>query len=658
MSSVPARILFLRPDTYGDLFLFEPVPRLVRSVWPHTEVAVLLREPYADVVPLLASEGVRWLTTDCDPYREGPGERPAALEALRRTVQEFAPDCVVAACAAQTWLEPAVATFLPHARQISVGAGLTDLASRVALDAVLPSDWAAIYPEKVHVDPDLPEWEKNLRLADALLGREAPRWWPVARVPGSGRERVAQILAERGLRPGEFVACAAAGTANVKIKSWPASHYGETLAWLEREKGVRALLIGHAAERETLEAVRQAAHDRGVETTLWLGQDGEMPVVAGLLAAARFYFGNDTGAQHLAAALGRPVLSIFGGGTWPRFRPMARRSCAVVQPLPCFGCAWDCYFVDAPCVRTISPASVRQALEKFLQDDADGQTMDEAGGLDPGARALIHTATPRLRFLHRDSADRLRQTGELAALLRESEADRDARLEQVRDLSRQARVLADQLQANDTEHRRQTGELAALLRESEADRDARLEQVRDLSRQARVLADQLQADDTEHRRQTGELTALLRESEADRDARLEQVRDLSRQARVLADQLQANDTEHRRQTGELAALLRESEADRADRLRQIEELAALLRESEADRADRLRQIEELTAWLRESEADRAARLDHIMELRVVMQASETQRAHLLSQIEERRADQAEPAGPADVRLINRDRDQI
>ena len=109
------------------------------------------------------------------------------------------------------------------------------------------------------------------------------------------------------------------------------------------------------------------------------GKDGEMPVVAGLLASARFYFGNDTGALHLAASLGRPVVSIFGGGHWPRFAPVAHRSLTIIQSLPCFGCEWDCYFVDAPCVRTISPASVRQALETFLRDETTGKPTAPAG---------------------------------------------------------------------------------------------------------------------------------------------------------------------------------------------------------------------------------------------------------------------------------------
>ena len=321
MSPLPKRILFLRPDAYGDLFLFEPVPRLVRHLWPHAEVAVLIRKPYEDAIPLIETAGVRWLTTTCNPYREGPGDNPAALDALRDTVREFAPDCVVAACNEQTWLESAVAAFLPNTRQLSLGPGLTDPIARAALATVLPVDWQAIYPEKILVDPGMPEWQKNLRLADALLGYQAPRWWPVARVPEATRAHVTEILAAAGLKAGGFVVCPAAGTANVQIKSWPAEHYGEMLAWLEREHGIRGLLIGHVSEREHLETVRQVARRGGADPALWVGQNGEMPVVGGLVEAARFYFGNDTGALHLAAALGGPWCRSSAAGTGRGFNP-------------------------------------------------------------------------------------------------------------------------------------------------------------------------------------------------------------------------------------------------------------------------------------------------------------------------------------------------
>ena len=661
--SIPAkRILFLRPDAYGDLCLFEPVPRLVRHTWPQTEIGVLIRKPYQDITALFPPVGVRWLTTEANPYQQGPGENLPALKALAETVRAFEPDCVVAACAEQTWLEAAVAAFLPDVRHISLGPGLTDPLIRAALEAVLPVDWARIYPERIPVRAEQREWEKNLALADALLGLEAPRWWPVAQIPADAGAQAAHILRESGLAAGKYVVCAAAGTANVSIKSWPAEHYGETLAWLEREHGIRALVVGHVAEWEQLEAVCRTARDGGAEPALWFGENGEMPILGGLLAAARFYFGNDTGALHLAAALGRPLVPIFGGGTWPRFQPVARRSLTVVQPLPCFGCAWDCYFVDAPCLRAISPVSVRLALEQFLRDEADGQAVFEAQGLEAGARDLIEKATPRLRFAREDSRDRLRQNKELSSRVREldlqlqaSDRDRDARLEQIEELSGRARELDSQLQASDRDRDarlQQIEELSERAREldlqlqaSDRDRDARLQQIEELSVRVRNLDLQLQTSDQDRNarlQQIEELSARVREldlqlqaSDQDRNARLQQIEELTRGIEERDRQLLASEEdgngrlrqikELSARVGELDLRLRTSDEDGNGRLRQIEELSSRLREldlrlqtSEEDRNRRLRQVEELSFRLRDldfrlqtSDEDRDARLQQI-----------------------------------------------
>src|ERR1700720_4093041 len=108
----PKKLLIIRPDAYGDIMLFEPVLRVLRETWAETEIAVLIQERYADLTSLLPT-GIRWLTTQCDPYRTGPTTNPPAIDALQREVTKFAPVCVLAACFAKTWLEAVVAAWAP-----------------------------------------------------------------------------------------------------------------------------------------------------------------------------------------------------------------------------------------------------------------------------------------------------------------------------------------------------------------------------------------------------------------------------------------------------------------------------------------------------------------------------------------------------------------
>ncbi len=617
MSSVPARILFLHPDTYGDLVLFEPVLRLVREEWPQTEIGVLVRAPYVDAAPLLAEQGaVRWLTTTCNPYRQSPRESRAGLEELRAAVLAFNPDWLVAACLERTWLDAAVASFLPHTRKFCMGEG--DLP---ALEAEFGIDWATVRWEEIPVETASREWEKNLLLAGTLLGKEAPRWWPIVRTQQADRQRADEVLSGAGLSRGAFAAVCAAGTANVRIKAWPAERFAENIAWLERVRGLKTLLIGHESERTILETVRDGAAAAGASPAIWLGQDGEIGLLAALLEAAQFYLGNDTGAVHLAAGLGRPLVAIYGGGTWPRFEPVARRSVVIVQPLPCFGCRWDCFFVDAPCIRTISTDSVRQALERFLADDRDGQTVFEGSGLGADARGLIEVATPKLRFLRDDSLARhgqvqqlTHQVSALSRRLEASDADRDARLDEIETLSRR-------LEASDTDREARLGEIETLSRRleaSDADRDARLREIRALATQLAVsesdrdarlvkideFGRRIKEMEAEHTRQIDQLKALLEASDTDREARL-------RQVGVLDRRLLTADADFTRQLNELRALLAASEADRDARLKQVERLTPLLLESEADRAARGELLKTLGSQIQRMDASLQEQDKHI-----------------------------------------------
>ena len=369
-SAIPQRLLIVRPDAYGDLVLFEPALRMLRETWEDTEITVLIQQRYADLTPLL-TPGIRWLTTKCNPYRQGVDADPRALKTLQDAIESLAPDCVVSACYDKTWLEAAAAAFAPRARQISLGPYALDPVSRIIVQRTLPVRWSKIYPEIVPVERDSTDWEKNLQLARHLTGRDVPRRLPALAVPGPAQQQATAILRANGLPPGGFAACFPAGTANVTIKAWPPAAFGQCLAWLEKEHGLRPLLMGHENERDILEAVELSAREAGASPAMWTGASGQIALMAALLQQGRLFFGNDTGALHVAGALDKPVVGIFGGGHWPRFRPAARRSACVLQPLPCFGCNWECAFDNAPCVKTISPDAVRRALQQALASDED-----------------------------------------------------------------------------------------------------------------------------------------------------------------------------------------------------------------------------------------------------------------------------------------------
>eukprot|EP01035_Chromulina_nebulosa_P031882 gene31882-42525_t len=230
------------------------------------------------------------------------------------------------------------------------------------------------------------------------------------------------------LTPGRYVVCAAAGFANVHLKTWPADRFAAALRHLSAQHALPVLLVGHESERAHLAALLSAVSASPSPTNapqLWLGSDNSLPTLAALLADARLYLGNDTGAMHLAAALDIPVVAIFGGGTWPRFTPAARRGLALVQPLPCFGCGWDCAFsaTEAPCLTGITATDVTSALDRHLAAP-DAPFAVHALPLSPSLppSVFIGAASTRYRALRAEHLARQHKLEELTALDREKDA--------------------------------------------------------------------------------------------------------------------------------------------------------------------------------------------------------------------------------------------
>ena len=113
-----------------------------------------------------------------------------------------------------------------------------------------------------------------------------------------------------------------------------------------------------------------------------------LDLLPAILALSEGYLGRDTGPMHIAAALRRPVLAVFGGGTWPRFIPAALAGAALTCAVPCSGCGWNCHFDDSHCVKDVPIEPVIQELRRTIAGrggfrtivfEADTKRLEEMG---------------------------------------------------------------------------------------------------------------------------------------------------------------------------------------------------------------------------------------------------------------------------------------
>jgi len=142
-------------------------------------------------------------------------------------------------------------------------------------------------------------------------------------------------------------------------KRWPAERFGA----LAQGLGMPVALLGSPSERELCTRVGASARNLAGETTL--------DEAIELLAAAELVVTNDSGLMHVAAALDRPQVALFGSSSPEHTPPLSTRARVVwlrVECSPCF--ARECPLGHFRCMLDIAPERVRAEIEALTAEAA------------------------------------------------------------------------------------------------------------------------------------------------------------------------------------------------------------------------------------------------------------------------------------------------
>lgn len=190
------------------------------------------------------------------------------------------------------------------------------------------------------------------RLVDrfAALADVAPAT-PRLRPDAAARRR---LLARHCLTTRRPVVALCPGADYGPAKRWPEEHFAQ-LARRCADAGADVWVLGSSREAASIVARESAAVDLIGRTSLLEAVD--------LLSAASVVVANDSGLTHVAAALGVPVVALYGSSS-PDFTPPLSRQAVVMQRelscRPCF--RRECPFGHTDCLRGIAPEQVFAAL--------------------------------------------------------------------------------------------------------------------------------------------------------------------------------------------------------------------------------------------------------------------------------------------------------
>jgi heptosyltransferase-2 len=326
----PERIVIRAPNWLGDAILSLPAVRDVRRHFPSARLEVLAR-PW--VAPLYGA------VREVDGVRESRGVRPDASQ-LRGSFD--------------------TAVLLPNS-----------FASALSV-------WRAAVPERWGYATDLrgPLLTRRARVPSSVRGRSQVYYYR-AMLAGVGLDVTTEADAslscpaewaargeERlggddtpwiGLNPGAFFGSA---------KRWIPERYAAAGELLARRMGAKVAILGGAAERPLGEAIaaglRAPVRMLCGETTL--------PELVGVLSHLRLLLTNDSGPMHVAAALGVPVVAVFGPTDWRETAPVGSRHRLVREPVHCSPCMLRECPIDHRCMTRISVDRVVDEARALLAE--------------------------------------------------------------------------------------------------------------------------------------------------------------------------------------------------------------------------------------------------------------------------------------------------
>lgn len=199
------------------------------------------------------------------------------------------------------------------------------------------------------------------RLPDSLI--VGLRSAPLARAAGLERF-AAEGIAEPviGVSPG-----AAFGTA----KRWLPERFAESACTLAESLNAMVALHGSASERELCEAVKEAISARGIRAVNYAGRTTLEEFIERAAASALF-LSNDSGAMHIASALGVPTVAVFGATNPHTTGPAGRSSRIVRHPVNCSPCLLRECPIDHRCMTSIPSEAVSQSAIDLVQMQVSG----------------------------------------------------------------------------------------------------------------------------------------------------------------------------------------------------------------------------------------------------------------------------------------------
>ena len=351
------KILVRATNWVGDAIMALPALRAVRTKFADAHIAIVARPYVADIY---RGQGVCDELIAYDPRgaEKGFGGRERLAERLR--AGKFDAALLLQNAFDAAWLawRAGIPERIGYARD---GRGIL-LTKSIAVPKAgeTPAHEQFYYLELVRKAgwAERAEGESEISLAVSRESSEAAEQKLIA----------AGVRSSAGGGTGALRVAIGAGASYGSAKCWLPERFAEVANRLMTESDAEIILFGTANELAVSNAIIAGMKRKAIDLT---GKTAiaELPA---LLSRCQLFIGNDSGAMHVASAVGLPVVAIFGP-TDPFGTAPVTPKCTIVQERPyCSPCFLRRCPTDHRCMKRVSAESVTAAARSWLVNSRAG----------------------------------------------------------------------------------------------------------------------------------------------------------------------------------------------------------------------------------------------------------------------------------------------
>lgn len=335
------RILIRATNWIGDAIMSLPALRAVRKIYPDSHIAIVARPYLADIYrdQFICDERIAY-----DPKSVHRGWQGRELLAKELRLKQFNVALLLQNAFDAAWLawRAGIPQRIGYARD-GRSFFLTKAVKLPKPDEILPHEkfyylellrragWIDKLPDDPHI---------------------------ALHVPDPARQCALQTLLDTGARPQVLRVAVGAGASYGSAKCWPPARFAKALNDFVSHTDADVILFGTAAESAVSSAIAADMQRAPIDLT---GKTSIADLPA-LLSQCHIFLGNDSGAMHVAAAVGLPVVAIFGPTDPQGTAPVTLRATILQQKPYCSPCFLRRCPTDHRCMTAVTPEMVEHAL--------------------------------------------------------------------------------------------------------------------------------------------------------------------------------------------------------------------------------------------------------------------------------------------------------